>query len=162
MEDTPTPAQNLNPTPAPVQSEPAPRRTSPRRNAVIAFVIFLIVIAVISVLVFRHVSKQSKASTPAASVSLSKQVANVTVSADSFSPQAVTVSPGTTVKWTVTDSTATHMIASDPYPADNILSTLKSKQLGNGATYSYTFNNAGTYTYHDNLHPTVTGTVIVK
>jgi plastocyanin len=160
MEDTPTPAPIQNPTP--VQPKPVSSRTSPRRSAIIVLVIFLIVVAVISVLVFRHVSKQSKATTPPAAAGLSRQAASVSVGTNSFSPQAITVTPGTTVKWTVSDPTTTHIIASDPYPTDNILSTLKSKQLGNGASYSYTFSTTGTYTYHDDLHPTTVGTVIVK
>lgn len=152
--------ENLIPTPV---QQPAPTRPeSSKHYAMIAVVIFIVIVAVISVVAFKQASKQSKTTTPTAAVSTSKQVVSVSLGADSFTPQTVTVNAGTTVKWTVADSSSTHIIASDPYPSDNLLSSLKSKQLGNGASYSYNFAAKGTYTYHDDLHPTVTGTVIVK
>jgi plastocyanin len=89
--------------------------------------------------------------------------ANVSISASSFFPNVIDVKPGQPVTWTNTDSNP-HWIASDPYPKDDALKSLNSNgTIGQNETYSYTFEKAGTYTYHDELHPTdLMGTVRVK
>jgi plastocyanin len=43
--------------------------------------------------------------------------------------------------------------------ADN--GEFKSDNIGNGGTYSFTFDKAGTYPYHCTIHPGMTGVVIV-
>jgi plastocyanin len=42
------------------------------------------------------------------------------------------------------------------------LPSLVSNQLGQGAVYRYKFTKAGTYHYHDEVNPTLNGTVIVQ
>jgi plastocyanin len=34
--------------------------------------------------------------------------------------------------------------------------------ISNGATFSYTFNEAGTFNYHCNVHPSMLGKVTVQ
>lgn len=77
----------------------------------------------------------------------------VSVSNFAFEPQSVTVKVGTTVRWTNQDS-ARHTITSDA-------GDWGSGSLSQGETYSRTFTQAGTYTYHCAFHPSMTGTVIV-
>jgi plastocyanin len=78
----------------------------------------------------------------------------VSITATAFSPNSVTIATTDTVKWTNKD-TKTHQIV-----ANN--GSFASAVIAPGKTYSHTFKVAGTYGYHDALHPTLTGKVIVK
>lgn len=71
-----------------------------------------------------------------------------------FSPDTVTVSAGTTVTWTNSD-TLTHTVDTED-------GTLDSGNLDNGAEFSFTFDEAGTFDYFCEIHPTMTGTVVVE
>ena len=80
----------------------------------------------------------------------------VTISNYAFSPQAVTVAPGTTVTWTNRDG-PTHGVLS----ADNG-ATFKSPPLETGKSFSFTFTKPGTYAYRCLFHSSMTGTVVVR
>jgi plastocyanin len=69
-----------------------------------------------------------------------------------FNPQALTVKKGTTVTWTNNDS-APHQIKS---------TTFNSQPLGKGQSYSFTFDNPGTFDYICGIHPSMTGKIIVQ
>lgn len=73
-----------------------------------------------------------------------------------FSPINVSISAGTTVTWTNNDS-ATHQVESD-----GNLSDLLSGEIAPGQTYTFTFNQTGTYTYHCKIHPSMTAQIVVK
>jgi plastocyanin len=78
----------------------------------------------------------------------------VNIYSTSFSPKSVTITAGDTIKWVNRDS-ANHQIYADH---GQFISPILKK----GQSYSFTFNAAGTYTYKDELHPKVTGTIAVK
>jgi plastocyanin len=69
-------------------------------------------------------------------------------------PASTSVKKGTTVKWYNQDSYA-HTVTS------NDGSTFNSGNLAAGATYSYTANTTGTFSYHCNYHSGMTGTLVV-
>jgi plastocyanin len=69
-----------------------------------------------------------------------------------FSPATLTVKKGTTVTWTNNDSAA-HQIKS---------TTFNSSQFGKGQTFSFTFNDAGTFDYSCAIHPSMLGKIIVE
>lgn len=71
-----------------------------------------------------------------------------------FSPSTITVKAGTAVTWTNKDA-ITHDATSSP-------ALFGSGGLAQGATYSFTFANPGTYSYKCTIHPSMTGTVIVN
>jgi len=71
-----------------------------------------------------------------------------------FSPATITVTAGTTIKWTNKEQ-AVHTVTSDNGLFD-------SGSMGNGSTFSLQFNTVGTFTYHCTFHSMMTGTVIVK
>jgi plastocyanin len=80
----------------------------------------------------------------------------VTIGA-SLSPQDITVDPGTTVTWTAADA-GKHKIRSTSGPTE-----LKSSDINQAQSWSFTFTAAGTYAYVDDenkdnaaLHGTVT------
>jgi len=79
----------------------------------------------------------------------------------SFSPSVVTIAVGDTVKWVNKDS-IDRQVASDPHPTHTALPGLESNALTTGDEYSFTFDEAGTWFYHDHLNPIQKGTVIVE
>jgi len=77
----------------------------------------------------------------------------VKIASFAFDPSSVTVKQGATVKWTNEDS-ASHTITADDGSWD-------SGSLGKGKSFSQVFTQAGTFTYHCTIHPTMKGTVVV-
>jgi plastocyanin len=71
-----------------------------------------------------------------------------------FSPDQMTVSPGTTVTWT-NDGQQPHTSTADD-------GTWDSGTLQPGDDYSFTFDDPGTYTYHCSIHPDMTATIKVS
>ena len=80
--------------------------------------------------------------------------AAVTIKGFAFDPATVTIKAGETVTWTNQDS-ANHTVV-----ADN--GEFTSGDLGNGATFSFKFDTAGTYAYHCSVHPSMKATVVVQ
>jgi plastocyanin len=70
-----------------------------------------------------------------------------------FDPKAVTVKVGQKVTWTNDDSTD-HNVTADSG------ASFKSKDFGQGATFSFTPTKAGTITYECTLHPNMKGATI--
>ncbi|MGH2808994.1 MAG: plastocyanin/azurin family copper-binding protein, partial [Actinomycetota bacterium] len=77
------------------------------------------------------------------------------VGGNNFSPNAVTISVGCSVRWTNTVNT-THTTTSDP------AGTWDSGNMANGATFSRQFATAGTYNYRCTIHASMTGTITVQ
>ncbi len=74
-----------------------------------------------------------------------------------FSPATLTVKPGTTVTWTNDDITS-HTVVSD----ENSPVAYTSPLLASGASFPFTFTQAGTYSYHCGIHPSMKGTILVQ
>ena len=120
-----------------------------------SLVIMVVFLVVVSLLAF-HSTKKSKPTLRASAAAPAKiEPAAVDISSTSFTPMTISVKVGQAVEWTNMD-TANHSIASDT-------GLFKSKQiLGNNDSFSYVFNKAGTYTYHDDFNTKLAGIVIVK
>jgi plastocyanin len=82
------------------------------------------------------------------------KVVEVKVDNFSFSPQTITIAPGTTVIWTNRDDIP-HTVVSD----DKVF---KSKVLDTDEKFSFTFDKAGNFPYFCSIHPKMTGKVIVQ
>ena len=78
----------------------------------------------------------------------------VTVSNLAFSPATVNAAVGDTVTWTNQDAVQ-HTVSA------NNNTTFNGNLAGAGSTFSFTFTAAGTYAYHCNVHPEMTGSVVV-
>ena len=78
----------------------------------------------------------------------------VKITASAFSPKNVTINTGDAVKWTNGDTKNHQVIANN--------GAFASGTIRPGKTYSHTFNTAGTFRYHDALHPTLTGKIVAK
>jgi len=76
-----------------------------------------------------------------------------------FSPSEVTIGVGDSVTWH-NDSTAAHTVTSGN-PEDGPDGLFDSGLFLGGDTFSHTFNEAGEYQYFCQIHPWMTGTVIM-
>jgi predicted secreted protein with PEFG-CTERM motif len=77
-----------------------------------------------------------------------------------FDPAQVNVTPGTEVDWKNAD-TASHTVTSG-MPSDNTTGTIFDSSLVKaGGEFKFTFNDAGTFDYYCQVHPWMTGQVIV-
>lgn len=77
----------------------------------------------------------------------------VTVQGFQFQTPSVTVNAGDTVTWTNKDSAA-HTVTADNGAFDNPLPA--------GGSTTITFSQAGTFTYHCTIHPSMKGAVVVQ
>jgi plastocyanin len=71
-----------------------------------------------------------------------------------FTPDSRSAKVGDSVKWTNEDG-ATHTVTADDGAFD-------SGNLAAGKAFSFTFDKAGTFAYHCNIHQRMTGTVTVS
>ena len=71
----------------------------------------------------------------------------------SYQPDTLTVAAGTTVTWT-NDGTVPHTVTSNQR-------TFDSGDIAPGGTFSYTFDQPGSYPYHCTLHPSMQGQIEV-
>jgi plastocyanin len=78
---------------------------------------------------------------------------SVAIADFAFAPAQLTVAAGTTVTWTNSDGFAHTVDAADD--------TFVSEALDQGATFSHTFDAAGTFAYICGIHPSMAGTVVV-
>jgi plastocyanin len=78
----------------------------------------------------------------------------VSVGRTAFAPASVSINIGDTVTWKNND-TITHQVVANT-------GAFASPILGAGKSYSFTFKRSGTFRYHDALHVSLKGTVVVK
>jgi len=79
----------------------------------------------------------------------------VTIQNFAFSPGDITVKKGTTVTWTNKDTTAHTVSEMDSQKGPD------SGDLNPGGTYSFRFDQTGTFKYRCNIHTYMLGTVTV-
>jgi len=106
----------------------------------------------------------------------SPQQFDVTITSLGFSPNSLTIKVGETVTWTNQD-TSPHWPASvihpfhTNYPGSDINKCGTTEEstifdacdsLSQGDSYSFTFNNAGSWEYHDHFQPGLKGTIVVQ
>jgi plastocyanin len=118
----------------------SPGKMMGRPRAIIAA---LIVFALVLLTVFG-----SATNTAAADVA-------VTINGFAFMPATITVPVGTRVVWTNQQPQVPHTVTSDT-PG-----IFDSGTLQTGATFAFTFNQAGTFAYHCSIHPFMHGMVVV-
>jgi plastocyanin len=90
----------------------------------------------------------------------------VTISGFAFLPRKIEIRPGTTVTWTNNDA-VTHTVTSTDGLAVGAKTTFTfgSDALGQGQTFSFTFDKAGTYFYECTIHkrlPAMHGEIVVS
>lgn len=87
-------------------------------------------------------------------VNAAKEATTVTVTIKDykFDPANITINKGDTVVWINKDSMA-HTATGDKFDSGN---------LNNGASFKFTFNEAGDFSYVCSYHPNMKGKVTVK
>jgi plastocyanin len=73
----------------------------------------------------------------------------------SFTPSSTTVTAGTTVTWTWSNTFDLHNVTFSS-------GTNSPNQQANGSTFARAFPTAGTFPYSCTNHPAMTGTIIVQ
>jgi len=71
-----------------------------------------------------------------------------------FSPTAMTVAAGTTIRWKNLDG--------EPHTVRSIDATFKSDALDQNDSFAFKFDKPGTYRYVCSIHPQMVGTIVVK
>jgi plastocyanin len=84
----------------------------------------------------------------------------VTIQNFAFTPASVTVPKGTTVTWTNKDP-APHTVVNDAASTLGLGKLFSSPTLGEGQQFSFTFNDAGIFSYHCGIHTFMKGTITV-
>lgn len=126
-----------------------------RKKPVIAIIILILVLVGVTWLMNRPGKPQSPNITPAVT-------AVVSYGEGGFMPETLKVKAGTTVVWK-SDGAEQMRIVSNPHPEHTDLKGLDSKTtVSKGATYTYKFDKAGTFRYHNELEPEQNGTIIVE
>jgi plastocyanin len=77
----------------------------------------------------------------------------VSITNFAFDPATLTITTGTTVTWTNNDTVAHNVISDD--------GSWSSNSLAKGDTFSYTFTQTGTFSYHCGIHPSMKATITV-
>jgi plastocyanin len=77
-----------------------------------------------------------------------------TLGSSAYVPNPITVAAGRAVTWMNNDSTA-HTVTSNT-------GVFNSGTLGPGQSFSFTFQNAGTFQYHCSFHAGMVGSVVVQ
>jgi plastocyanin len=120
--------------------------------------ILALAITAVAIIALVGCSSTPAATTPAATTPApaaggsSAGAKTVSISNFAFDPADLTVKVGDSVTWTNSDS-APHTIA---------FADFASEQLAQGATYSHTFDKAGTFDYTCSIHPQMAGKITVQ
>lgn len=94
----------------------------------------------------------------------------ITIAADGFSPKTITIKAGDTITFLNEDANK-HWPASAMHPTHNVYPESGGcigskfdacKGLEQGESFSFTFNEKGSWKYHDHLSVSSTGTVVVE
>ncbi len=94
---------------------------------------------------------QAMSGTEAMSQMQAGETQQVSIQNYSYNPATLNVTPGTTVVWTNNDAVPQNVVG------DNFASPT----LNQGDTYSYTFNDSGSFTYNSSFYPQMKGYLIV-
>jgi plastocyanin len=89
-----------------------------------------------------------------ASQPASQVTKTISIKATAFAPTSRTIATGDAIKWTNVDTKNHQVIANN--------GSFASGTLAPGKSYTHTFNTAGTFRFHDALHPALTGKIVVK
>jgi plastocyanin len=130
----------------------APVSGAAGRRDILARVAAVLVLVAFALLAFAHVSNATEA-TPTSGPTDAKTV-EVIISNFTFTPNELTIAPGTTVKW-INQDDIPHLVAEKAL-------AFKSQALDTNDSFSFTFTKPGDVQYFCVLHPHMTGKITVK
>jgi plastocyanin len=91
---------------------------------------------------------------PVAAAEAKPNVTAITIDNFSFSPMQIEIAAGTQVTWINKDDV--------PHTVVSIDHKFKSRALDTDESFSFTFQDPGTYEYFCSVHPKMTGKIVVK
>jgi plastocyanin len=114
---------------------------------------FLVLLA-FALLAFAHLSNATESELVPAALPTDGKTVEVAISNFTFTPNELTIAPGTTVKW-VNHDDIPHLVGEKAL-------AFKSKALDTNDSFTFTFTKPGVVEYFCVLHPHMTGKIIVK
>jgi plastocyanin len=136
-------------------SESRPRRRKQAAvTAAVACIIAILAISVFAGACGGTATTTTTAASPGTTTAGATSAAQIVMKGFAFVPADVTIKAGESVTWTNEDS-VTHDVTADD-------GGFQSGNMENGATFTFTFDKAGSYPYYCALHPTMTGTITVQ
>ena len=149
----------------PSEAKPKPQDV-PGRNWsgwLLTIGLILLVALLLNMLTSRKQNDRPADTSANTAATMSAQQAVVTITKAGFIPATIKVKAGSSVTW-VNNNRGLHLLASDPYPADDLFPNLNTDEpLRQNDSFSLVFEEPGTYGYHDELNPTkFKGSVIVE
>jgi plastocyanin len=114
----------------------------------------LFVLLAFALLAFAHVSNATESDLVPVAAPTNGKTVEVGISNFTFTPNELTIAPGTTVKW-VNHDDIPHLVAEKAF-------AFKSKALDTDESFSFTFTAPGVVEYFCVVHPHMTGKIIVK
>lgn len=106
-------------------------------------------------------SIKSEASATPAAMETNIQIENVILGDLGFVPQNITVKAGTTMVW-INKSGKAATVSSDDHPTHKLYPFLNLGEFPSSSSLQVVFDKAGTYSYHNHLNASETGTVTVE
>ncbi len=132
-------------------TKPRSRWLHPKR--LITYLVILLVLVAGIMLLNKHHTNPAVAATGG----------NVSITPTGFLPQEIHIKKNQTITWTNNDASKAHQVKADPYPTGESLPNLDSGPLNNTDSYTYTYEQTGTFTYHDQQDPyKLQGKVVVE
>lgn len=135
-------------------SREAPATGAAGGRGILAHVGTLLVLLVLALLGFAHLSNATESELVPAAAPTDGKTVEVVIGNFTFTPNELTIAPGTTVKW-VNHDDIPHLVAEKAL-------AFKSKALDTDDSFSFTFTKPGDVEYFCVLHPHMTGKISVK
>lgn len=147
--------------------QPKPAKSGKKSLLILLLVLVLLVAAGAAYYFFLKPEKKETSTETPGTVEQAPVINDtvVEITATGLNPSTVKIPAGSQVTWKNSDAKE-RRISADPYPSRSSLPELDSQDpLAQGDSFSFIFEDKGTYTYHDYLNPTdkaFQGTVIVE
>jgi plastocyanin len=142
-----------------------------RKSAITIMIVSGLAIIVLSIALIKSrtyspptTNSLTASSTPVEATSTVPEIKTITVSlTDSgYVPFTTTINEGDTVTF-VNNSSGKMWTASGPYPKNTDYPGFDEKTAANaGQSYTFTFTKIGSWSYHNQLNPSQTGTIVVQ
>jgi len=123
-------------------------------RGVIARVAAVFVLLAFALLAFAHLSNATESQMVPAAAATDGKTVEIAISNFTFTPNELTITPGTTVKW-VNHDDIPHLVAEKAL-------AFKSQALDTNDSFSFTFAKPGDVEYFCVLHPHMIGKITVK
>jgi plastocyanin len=130
-------------------------------------ILLIIIILIVAIGAFMFMGKKATAPTVTQPTNqptvaqTNNSVATVTLTASGFEPKDITIKAGATVVWT-NKSGEPATINSANHPTHLLYPFLNLGEFADGASLQVVVEKAGSYSYHNHLNPSETGTITAQ